>query len=60
MHAAIEEAADHTGTEGEPFVLGRHRQYIRDRLPNPSLRGSAPGRGLGRSRCPRVTEPVHT
>ncbi|MFF3256663.1 hypothetical protein ACFYWP_38085 [Actinacidiphila glaucinigra] len=50
MHAAIEEAADHARTEGEPFALGRRRQYIRDRLPNPSLRGPAPGRGLG---CPR-------
>ncbi|MFE0630899.1 DUF6083 domain-containing protein [Streptomyces sp. NPDC058864] len=34
-HAGIDEAADHARTECEPFDSARHRQYIRDRLPDP-------------------------
>lgn len=43
-HAAIDEAADHARTEWEPFDLSRHRQHIRDQLPDSS---PAPGHGLG-------------
>ena len=33
-HASIDEAADHARIEWEPFDPVRHRQYIRDRLPD--------------------------
>jgi len=46
-HVAVRGAADSALVAWEPFDPVRHRLYICDRLPGPSLRGSDPGRGLG-------------
>ncbi|WP_405763922.1 DUF6083 domain-containing protein [Actinacidiphila glaucinigra] len=46
-HVTVRNAADSALIAWEPFDSVRHRQYIRDRLPAPSLRGPAPGRCLG-------------